>query len=455
MDYTEEYKRKLVTPEEAVKVVKSGDWVEYGSFSGSAVVLDKALAARKDELWDVKIRNCTRSTGTPEVAKADPTGEHFAYIGLQFSGYERKLSDQGLCSYMPLVYHELPKYYREYMEVDVAMIPVAPMDRFGFFNFGPQVSHTMAICEKAKKIILEVNPNIPRCFGQEEAIHISKVDYVVETDYPIAEVPGAKPDEIDKKIASIIMGQLEDGCCLQLGIGGMPNAVGEMIADSDLKDLGIHTEMFVDSMVEMVEKGRVTGARKNIDKYKIVATFALGTKKTYDFINCNPMVLLMPVNYTNDPAVIGRLDKFVSINNCIDVDLFGQINSESSGTRQISGTGGQVDFTYGAYRSKGGKAFLCMSSTFEKKGTVVSRVKPLLTEGSIVTDPRSLVSYVVTEYGIVNLKGKSTWERAEALISIAHPDFRDELVREAEKMKIWRRSNRTRNEMAAVVGFHR
>lgn len=442
MDYTAEYKRKLVTPEEAVKVVKSGDWVEYGSFSGSAVVLDKALAARKDELWDVKIRNCTRSTGTPEVTKVDPTREHFTYIGLQFSGYERKLSDQGLCSYMPLVYHELPKYYREYMDLDVAMIPVAPMDKFGYFNFGPQVSHTMAICEKAKKIILEVNPNIPRCHGQEEVIHISKVDYIIETDYPIAEIPGAVPNDIDKKIASIIMEQLEDGSCLQLGIGGMPNAVGEMIADSDLKDLGIHTEMFVDSMVEMVEKGRVTGAKKNIDKYKIVATFALGTKKTYNFIDNNPMVLLMPVNYTNDPAVIGQLDNFVSINNCIDVDLFGQINSESSGTRQISGTGGSICFALGAFRSNGGKGFICMTSSFSKGGKLFSRIRPTLALGSAVTIHRGMAPSIVTEYGIATLKGKSLWERAAALINIAHPEFREELIKSAQEMGIWRQSNK-------------
>ncbi len=441
MNYTEEYKKKLVTPEEAVKVVKSGDWIDYGSFSGTVVVLDKALAARKDDLWDVKIRNIARATGIPEVVTVDPTREHFTYNSWHLSNYERKLSDQGLCSYIPVVYRELPEYYRSCIDVDVVMIPVAPMDKKGFFNFGPQVSHTMAMCEAAKTIILEVNPNIPRCLGQEEAIHISKVDYIVEADYPIAEIPAVKPSEIDKKIASLIIEQLEDGCCLQLGIGGMPNAVGDMIANSDLKDLGIHTEMFVDSMVDMVEKGRVTGARKNIDKHKIVATIALGTEKTYNFINENPMCAFLPVNYTNDPYVIGLLDKFVSINSCIDVDLFGQINSESSGTRQISGTGGAICFAQGAYLSKGGKSFICMTSTYSNGGKVFSRIRPTLEPGSVVSIHRGIASSIVTEYGIATLKGKALWERAEALISIAHPDFREELIKSAQKMGIWRKSN--------------
>jgi butyryl-CoA:acetate CoA-transferase len=456
MRYIDEYTKKLVKPEEAVKVVRSGDWVEYGQFAVQAVVLDRALAARKGELRDVKIRATTRAFGIPEVVKADPTAEHFAYHNLHFSGIDRKLHDQGLCWFVPILYHEVPRYYRENCELDVAMLPVAPMDRHGFFNFSLSNSHARAICDKAKTLIVEVNPNLPVCLGgKEEAVHISEVDLITLADWKIPELPAAQPSEVDRKIAALIMDELEDGSCIQLGIGGMPNAVGSMIARSDLKDLGIHTEMFCDSMVEMAEAGRLTGARKATDRGKIVFTFCLGTRMSYEFLDRNPMCASYPVNYTNDPFVIAQNDRFVAINNCVEIDLFGQVCSESSGTRHISGTGGQVDFTYGAYRSKGGKAFLCLSSTFDKKGTTVSRIKPLLTEGAIVTDPRALVSYVVTEFGIVNLKGKSTWERAEALISIAHPDFRDELVREAEKMGIWRRGNRARRETAHVVAFHR
>jgi butyryl-CoA:acetate CoA-transferase len=456
MRYVEEYTKKLVKPEEAVKVVRSGDWVEYGQFAVQAVVLDRALAARKGELWDVKIRATTRAFGIPEVVKADPTAEHFAYHNLHFSGIDRKLHDQGLCWFVPILYHEVPRYYRENCELDVAMLPVAPMDRHGFFNFSLSNSHARAICDKAKTVIVEVNPNLPVCLGgKEEAIHISEVNLITEADWKIPELPSAQPSEVDRKIATLIMDELEDGSCIQLGIGGMPNAVGSMIARSDLKDLGIHTEMFCDSMVEMADAGRLTGSRKATDRGKIVYTFCLGTRTSYEFLDRNPMCASYPVNYTNDPFVIAQNDRFVAINNCVEIDLFGQVCSESSGTRHISGTGGQVDFTYGAYRSKGGKAFLCLSSTFDKKGTTVSRIKPLLTEGAIVTDPRALVSYVVTEFGIVNLKGKSTWERAEALISIAHPDFRDELVRDAEKMGIWKRGNRARRDTAHVVAFHR
>ncbi len=456
MSHADEYRKKRVTPEEAVRVVRSGDWVEYGQFALSAVVLDKALAARRDELLDVKIRATTRAIGIPETVKADPTTEHFAYHNVHFSGHDRKAHDQGLCWFIPILYHEVPRYYRENCEVDVAMMPVSPMDRNGYFNFSLSNSHSRAICDKAKTLIVEVNAGLPVCLGgREESVHVSEVDLIVESDWKVPELPSIAPSEVDRKIASLIVDELRNDCCIQLGIGGMPNAVGSMIAQSDLKNLGIHTEMFCDSMMEMALAGRVTGACKATDRGKIAYTFCLGSRDCYEFLDRNPMCASYPVDYTNDPFIISRNDNVIAINNCVEIDLFGQVCSESSGTRQISGTGGQVDFTYGAYRSKGGKAFLCMSSTFEKKGTAVSRIKPLLSEGAIVTDPRALVSYVVTEYGIVNLKGKSTWERAEALISIAHPDFRDELVREAERMGIWRRSNRANSSTATVVAFRR
>ena len=442
MDYKSEYKRKLVTAEEAARVVKSGDWVDYGSFAGQTVLLDRALASRKDELRDVKIRGTMRML-MPEVVKADPSTEHFCFNSTHFGGLERKLGDENLCWYLPVLYHEQPRYYRENVPTDVLFLAVAPMDEWGYFNFGPQISSTMAVCESSKVIILEVNPNFPRCAGgSEEAIHISKVDYIVEADWPLVELPTIIPSDTDRQIAELIMGYLEDGSCLQLGIGGMPNAVGTMIAESDLKDLGIHTEMFVDSFVQMVESGRITGARKKIDKYKIVCTFALGSKKTYEFVNDNPRVSFYPVNYTNDPFVIAKNDKVVAINNCVEVDLTGQICSESSGVRQISGTGGQFDFTYGAYRSEGGKSFLCLASTYTKKGGMKSRIKPVLTLGATVTVPRTAVHYLVTEYGVINLKGKTTWERAESIISIAHPEFREELIKGAQEMGIWRHSNK-------------
>jgi len=442
MTYAEEYRAKLVTPEVAVQAVRSGDWVEYGQFAAQAVTLDKALAARKDELWDVKIRATTRILGVPEVVRVDPTAEHFAYHNLHFSGVDRKLHDQGLCWFVPILYHEVPRYYRENCEVDVAMLATAPMNQDGYFNFSLSNSFSKAICDRAKTVILEVNTELPVCLGgREESVHLSEVDLVVEADWKVPELPAATPSDVEQRIARLIMGEIEDGSCLQLGIGGMPNAVGSMIAQSGLKGLGIHTEMLCDSMVELAETGRVTGARKTLDRFKIVYTFCLGTKRAYDFVNQNPGCASYSVDYTNDPFVIAQNEKVVAINNCVEMDLFGQVCSESSGTRQISGTGGQVDFTYGAYRSRGGKAFLCMSSTYDRKGAVVSRIKPLLTGGAIVTVPRSFVSYVVTEYGMANLKGMSTWQRAEAIISLAHPAFRADLIQEAERMGIWRRSS--------------
>ncbi|HEX3031043.1 MAG TPA: acetyl-CoA hydrolase/transferase C-terminal domain-containing protein [Bacillota bacterium] len=445
MSYENQLKQKLVSPDQAAKTVKTGDWVDYGGFIGQCVTFDKALAKRKDELKDVKIRACTRFQGAPEVVKADPQKEVFTYTNWHFSGGDRKLHDQGLCYYNPILYRDVPKYYRQDIDVDVVCVVVSPMDQHGFFNFGLQNSFTKATMDKAKTVIVEINTNMPRVLGgSEECIHISDVDYVIEGENPaLVALPEGSVGELDQKIAEMIAAQLVDGSCIQLGIGGMPNAVGKLIARSDLKDLGVHTEMFVDAYVDMFEAGRVTNKRKNIDKGKMVFTFGAGSKNMYDFVNDNPLIASYPVDYTNKPSIISLNDNVVAINNCIEVDLFTQVCSESSGTRHISGTGGQFDFCEGAYWSKGGKAFLAFTSTFtNKQGELVSRIKPILTPGAIVTTTRTAIQYLVTEYGMVNMKGRSTWERAEALISIAHPQFQDELVRDAEKMGIWRKANK-------------
>ena len=287
---------------------------------------------------------------------------------------------------------------------------------------------------------------MPRCHGGSEAnVHISQVSYIVEGDNPaIGELGAGGPaTDVDKKVAELIVDQIPNGACLQLGIGGMPNAVGSLIAESDLKDLGVHTEMYVDAFVDIAKAGKITGAKKNIDRYRQAYGFGAGTKKMYDYLDENPELMSAPVSYTNDIKNIAALDNFISINNCVDLDLFGQISSESSGTKHISGAGGQLDFVLGAYMSNGGKSFICCSSTFtDKQGVVHSRIRPTLVEGSVVTDTRANTHYIVTEYGMVNVKGLSTWQKAEAIISVAHPDFRDELIKEAEKMHIWRRSNR-------------
>ena len=278
---------------------------------------------------------------------------------------------------------------------------------------------------------------------REHRIHISDVNYIVEGgNPPMWELGSAVPSEVDRAVAELVVPQIPNGACLQLGIGSMPNAVGMMIAQSDLKDLGVHTEMYVDAFVDIAKAGKITGANKNLDRGRQTYAFGAGTQKLYDYLHENPACLSAPVDYTNDVRVIAQLDNFISINNAVDVDLFGQVNAESAGTKHISRAGGQLDFVLGAYLSKGGKSFICLSSTVTgKDGTVRSRIRPTLAEGSIVTDTRANIQYLVTEYGMVNLKGASTWERAERIISIAHPNFREELIRDAEKMGIWRRSN--------------
>ncbi len=444
MDYQALYQSKLTTPAEAVKLVKSGDWVDYTWCTNHPVELDKALAARAHELTDVKVRGGV-TMWMPEIAKADDAGDHFAWHSWHCSGIDRKILAKGMGWFSPIRYSELPRYYRENIDVDVVMMQVPPMDEHGNFSLSLAPSHLYDMCAKAKHVIVEVNENLPVVYGlYKSEINIRDVDYVVEgSNPPVAELGSAAPSEIDIAVANLIVPEIPNGACLQLGIGGMPNAVGAMIAQSDLKDLGVHTEMYVDGFVDIAMAGKINGKNKTRDYGRQVFAFAAGSKKLYDYVNRNPDVVGAPVDYTNDVQVIAQLDKFISINNAVDLDLFGQVNAESAGIKHISGTGGQLDFVMGAYLSKGGKSFICLSSTMKgKDGAVKSRIVPTLTPGSIATDPRSCVQYIVTEYGMVNLKGLSTWQRAEALISIAHPDFREELIAEAEKMHIWRRSNK-------------
>lgn len=446
MDIRKEYASKLTTAVEAVKVVKSGDWVDYGWCTGTPDVLDKALAARTDELQDIKVRGGILMK-LPAIFEREDAGEHFCWNSWHMGGIERKLIARGCAYYSPLRYSELPRYYREHIEPDdVLMMVVAPMDNHGFFNFGPNASHLMAACEKAKHIIVEVNENMPHCLGGfEECIHVSQVDAIVEGNNPamLEMGGGAAATDVDKAVAKLIVEEIPDGACLQLGIGGMPNTVGAMIAESDLKDLGVHTEMYVDAFVDIARAGKITGAKKSIDRFRQVYAFGAGTQKMYDYMDENPELMSAPVDYTNDIRTISSIDNFISINNAVDVDLFGQVNAESAGIKHISGAGGQLDFVLGAYLSHGGKSFICCSSSFmTKDGQLKSRIVPTLNPGSIVTDTRANTHYLVTEYGKVCLKGLSTWERTEKIIGIAHPDFREELIKEAEKMHIWRRSNK-------------
>ena len=443
MDHIDEYRRKLRTPDEAVRSVRSGDWVDYTVSLGFAPLLDAALAKRRDELSDVKIRG-NLIFGPILAAECDPTREHFIYNSWHCSAYERNLADRGLCNYIPMVFHNVVPYYRHFLKVNVAMMAVTPMDRHGYFNLSCGTGTTKGIAEQADIVIVEVNEKLPRVYGGfDECIHISEVDYIVEGEHgPLPQVHAGTPSDVDRKIASYILPYIQDGATLQLGIGGMPTILGQMLAQSDLKDLGMHTELCSDAYVALTEAGKLTNRVKTYMPGVGVTGMAFGTEKVYEFVNENPGVAFMPLELVNSPGIIGRIDNMISINNCIAVDLFGQVSAESAGTRQISGTGGQLDYLTGAAMSRGGKAFLCMTSTYhDHEGKLHSRIVPTF-QGDIVTDPRSQAYYMVTEYGMVNLVGRTTWERAEMLISIAHPDFREELIRKAEENKIWIRSNK-------------
>ncbi|MBR0401590.1 MAG: butyryl-CoA:acetate CoA-transferase, partial [Lachnospiraceae bacterium] len=324
-----------------------------------------------------------------------------------------------------------------------AMAAVTPMDRHGYFNLSCATGVAKGILDTADIVILEVNEHLPKvCGGFDESIHISQVDYVVEGEHDqLPELPIYEATPEDRAIAKQIIPLIPDGAILQLGIGGMPDTIGRLLADSDLHDLGMHTELCTDAYHDLYEAGKLTNAT-NFHRGKGFTGIALGSRKFYDWIDENPSVVFAPLEFVNTPELIGRLDNMISINNCIAVDLFGQISAESVGLRQISGTGGQLDYLTGAAMSRGGKAFICMTSTYtDREGEVHSRIVPYF-KGDIVTDPRSQAFYLATEYGLVNLVGRTTWERAEMLISIAHPDFRDQLILQAERMGVWRRSNR-------------
>ncbi len=443
--YASEYKSKLRTADEAVKVVKSGDQVSYGHFAMAPKALDAALAKRAGEVSDVRIK-AVMPLFVPQPVLADPQKKSFTYSSGHFSPFDRKLAEKSLSYYVPSNFGFTPFIARRGWSKpsDVLMIMTTPMDKDGFFNFSTSCSETMALCEMAQHIIVEVNEKAPLALGGEQnCIHISRIDGIVENTEPIFTLPAEfEASEEEKRIAEHIISKIEDGACLQFGIGGLPSVIGKLIAESDLKDLGIHSEMMADCFVDLYEQGKITGNKKNVDKGRMTYTFAVGSQRLYDFIDNNPACASYPVDLINMPARIAMNDKQIAINNAVQVDLYGQVNSESSGFKNISGTGGQLEFTLGAEWSKGGASFICMTSTTIKGGERVSRIVPYFSPGTIVTCPRGCVSNIVTEFGIANMMGKPTYERAELLIDIAHPDFRDDLIKAASEQRIWTRTNK-------------
>ncbi len=462
MNYLGQYKQKLVSAEKAVSSIKSGDVVDYGFFNGKPVVCDQALAARADELKNVSIYTAVTLPPLPEVGKYP---ESFIYVDWQWSKLTRMI-DKGFNSafYSPILYHNVNNVYEYYAQnpsvksyyynnhglsdnvMWYSIIRVSPMDENGNFNLGPQNSETLLKIRNSSVVIAEVVDSMPVCIGGAcESVHISDINYIVEApvEHGCYDALSPEPNKVDMRIASNIIDFIHDGCCIQLGIGAIPNQVGTMIAKSDLKNLGGHTEMMVDAYVDMVESGRMDGMKKELDRGRIAYTFAIGSQRMYEHLHNNPIYASYSVDYTNDPRTISKISNMISICNAVQVDLFSQVNAESFQGSQISGNGGMWDFVMGAQWSPGGKSFICLPSTFtDQEGKLQSRIIPALNEGSIVTIPRQMVEYVVTEFGAAKMTGAPTWMRTEKLIEIAHPDFRDELIKEAEKMKIWRRSNK-------------
>jgi acetyl-CoA hydrolase len=427
MIWTKHFKERTVTPEEAISSIKSGDTVWIHPGCATPELLIRALVDRKDELENVEIAHILTLGDAPYV---EPGMEkHFRHRAFFTGANVREAINEGRADFVPIFLSEIPKlFYKGEYKIDVALITVSPPDEYGFCSYGVGIECTKAAAETAKIVIAEVNPNMPRALG-DSFIHVSKIHYFVESDRPIPELPKEEITELHKRIAGYIAELIEDGSTLQVGIGGIPDAV--LLFMKDKKDLGIHTEMFSDGLLPLIESGVVNNERKTLHRGKVVASFVLGTKKLFEFIDNNPLFEFHPSDYVNDPFIISQNEKMVAINSALQIDLTGQVCSDSIGHRIYSGIGGQVDFIRGAARSKGGKPIIALPST--AKGGKISRIVPTLTEGAGVVTSRGDVHYVITEYGIAYLHGKSVRERAKALIEIAHPDFRDWLKFEARK----------------------
>lgn len=430
--FQEMYQAKRKSPEEVAMYVKSGDVCACPTGLEEPTAICEAVAARamRGELTGV-VHHATLSVKGGPFMKPELKGK-YDYVSWFTGGHGRKGIQEGIHTYIPNNYSTIPGLWRDVQpRLDVFYAEVSPMDKHGYFSCPMAGAEVVAMREKASIILLDVNDQMPRVMG-DCLIHISQVTALCESSRPLLVLNNPPLSDDDKKIGQMIADEVCDGATLQLGIGGIPNAVGVLLKDK--KDLGLHTEMFTDSMVDLLECGAVTNMKKPIHVGKTVATLAWGSKKMYDFMDDNPAFEMYPVSYINNPAVIAQHDNFVSVNSCVEVDLFGQVCSESIGTKHYSGSGGQLDFVRGANMSKGGKGFIAMLST--TKGGTISKIKPILTPGSIVTTPRNEVDFLVTENGIVRLKGQTASQRAKMIISLAAPQFREELEYEAKKMNL-------------------
>ncbi len=428
--HEEMYAQKLTTPAGIAQLISSGDICASPAALAEPDAILEALAVRAlaEDLTGIT-HHLLLPLRRNRYLEPELEGR-IIHVSWFSSAFSRKAVHEGRADYFPTYYSEVPRHWEEHVEADVFYGMVSPMDMHGYFSFGVTASEAASQIKRAKKVFLEVNNYMPRVLG-DCFVHISQVDAICEYHKPLPEIRPEPPNEKDIAIAGQIVDLIPDGATIQLGIGAMPNLVGTALAKK--KNLGIHTEMFTECMVELMESGAVDNSRKKNHPGKTVACFSFGSQAVYDFIHDNPGVEFYPISHVNDPRVIAQNDNVMSINACLEVDFIGQVCSETLGYKSISGSGGQVDFVRGAHWSQGGRSFIATYST--AKDDTISRIRPVLTSGSHVTTSKNEVDYIVTEYGIAHLKGKRASERVKALIAIAHPKFRDELLYEAKKMK--------------------
>jgi len=429
MSWEMEYKKRLRTADEALQCVKSGMRVYIQPGCAEPETLVEALMRRAPDVYDVEIVHMMTMGCAPYVAPE--MAGHFRHNAVFIGANVRQAINDGRADYTPIYLSEIEGLFESgQMPLDVALIEVSPPDSHGFCSFGVGVDTTLTAAKLAKFVVAQVNDYMPRTYG-DSFIHVDHIDAFVEASRPLCALKKPVITDLQVAIAKNVAGLIEDGAVLQTGIGGIPDAVLPMLMDR--KDLGVHSELVSDGVIPLIEAGVLTGARKNFKPRKIILGFALGTKHLFDFMDNNPIFEFHPTAYTNDPALIARNDKMVAINSAIQVDLTGQVCSDSIGSTFYSGIGGQVDFLRGASRSKGGKPIIAISAT--AKSGKISRIVPTLDPGAGVVTSRGLVRYIVTEFGVAYLHGKSIRERAKALIEIAHPDFRAELYEYCEKTK--------------------
>ena len=431
--YQGDYQKKLTTPAKAVEHIAHESTIVHGMGTGEPPALLAALAdrIRAGDLNSIKVFSLLPMEHVGRTLLAPDLSDRLSAYSWFVSGADRELVKSGLNYFVPNEFHQIPRLIRDFMKVDVTVTTVSPMDKAGFFSFGTVHDYISTAARCAKRLIVEVNRHMPRVFG-DSLLHVSEVDAIVENDQPLIEVVPATPKPEAEAIGHIIAEMVPDGATIQLGIGGIPNAVSLHLESH--QDLGVHTELFCPGMMHLIKKGVITGNRKNLHPRKHVFTNALGDRAMYEFMHDNPSMESYPVSYTNNPHVIAQNDHMISINSTIEVDILGQCNSEYLGGFEFSGTGGQLDYVRGAFNSRGGKSIIAFYATAHNGE--VSRIVPRFSPGTVVTTPRMDTHFLVTEYGKVNLKGKSTRERALDIISIAHPRFRDDLLKEAENMHL-------------------